>query len=121
MILYSQYRDRLLGKPSIEGNICCVCGKPATNHHHVVPKGKGGSKYASLIPTVPLCGNGNMSGCHGLAHKKRLHLNYSDYAGWVGYISDEPMSDEKAWEQHYGSYHRLPYQGEQWETYGRKS
>jgi hypothetical protein len=42
------------------------CGNPATEHHHVVPQSRGGTK------TVPLCG-----ACHGLAHNIRRPADMS--------------------------------------------
>ncbi len=44
---------------------CAACGGPASNAHHVLPKGRGGDDlYANLIP---LCGSGT-TGCHGAWH-----------------------------------------------------
>ena len=73
----------LFGKPNAS-NIygrCMVCGRPANNHHHIVPRSAGeysveGHRLSK--PTVLLCGNGNTSGCHGLAHQKRLHFRWVD-------------------------------------------
>lgn len=71
----------MMGKPSIDNlaHVCCVCGKPATNSHHIVRRGagkliKGGREVPK--PTVRLCGSGNASGCHGLAHANRLHFRW---------------------------------------------
>ena len=73
----------LMGKPSVS-NIygrCCVCGAPATNHHHIVPRSEGviirdGVEVPK--PTILLCGEGNTSGCHGLAHQHLLHFRWHD-------------------------------------------
>ncbi|MFQ9179678.1 MAG: hypothetical protein ACLR3C_06970 [Eggerthella lenta] len=71
----------MMGKPSIdnEARVCCVCGKPATNKHHIVKRGAGklvvnGREVAK--PTVRLCGMGNASGCHGEAHDGKLHFRW---------------------------------------------
>jgi pyridoxal biosynthesis lyase PdxS len=46
-----------------DGTPCFECGKPATEHHHVVPRSLGGTR------TVPLC-----CGCHDMAHEmRRVH------------------------------------------------
>lgn len=74
--MINNLNKHLLGCPSIKSRYCVVCGEPATNDHHVIIKGIGGSKYAKQIPTVSLCGMGNTSGCHGLAHSGRLFFDY---------------------------------------------
>ena len=74
----NKQREKLLGKPSIVGNVCAVCGRPASNHHHVVQKGIGGSRYANQIPTLPLCGWGNCNGCHGAAHRYEIEFDYDE-------------------------------------------
>ena len=75
----------LMEAPSID-NIekrCAICGKPATDKHHIVPRsaGKLFDQYGHELknPTVRLCGHGNTSGCHGLAHSHRLHFRYMTY------------------------------------------
>lgn len=82
-------RDYLLDKPSIKGYRCAVCGQMATNRHHVVPKGMGGTRYENRIPVITLCGAGNTSGCHGLAHKLMLHFRWK-HNQWE-YIRTRPM------------------------------
>lgn len=68
----------LMDAPSVELDRCAVCGRAwPLNRHHVVPRSKGelwrdGRKVPK--PTVTLCGGGNASGCHGLAHSGRLHF-----------------------------------------------
>ena len=77
----------MMGKPSIDrtdgrgGHLCCVCGAPATDRHHIVRRGAGklvveGREIAK--PTVRLCGSGNASGCHGKAHAGMLHFRWVD-------------------------------------------
>lgn len=73
----------MMGKPNVDNaeSVCCVCGAPATDRHHVVRRGAGrlvrdGREVAK--PTVRLCGDGNASGCHGLAHANRLHFRWVD-------------------------------------------
>lgn len=68
----------LMGAESVELDRCAVCGRAwPLNRHHVVPRSKGelwvGGRRLPK-PTVTLCGNGNASGCHGLAHSGRLHF-----------------------------------------------
>ena len=53
------------------------------NQHHVVWR-SWGEYYDNGVkqekPTITLCGNGNTSGCHGLAHSRRVHFRWND--GW---------------------------------------
>lgn len=98
----------MMGKPSIDNadRVCCVCGKPATNKHHIVKRSAGklvrdGREVAK--PTVRLCGCGNASGCHGLAHAGKLHFRWADTVSnadkdiiklvgghWEYMLTDEP-------------------------------
>lgn len=59
---------------------CVICGRPATDLHHMVPRSAGElfDEYSRKLkkPTIRLCGSGNMCGCHGLAHQKKLHFRY---------------------------------------------
>ena len=102
----------LLDKPSLGRDRCVVCGRRANNHHHVIQKGMGGTVYAKRIPTLLLCGMGGASGCHGLAHSKRLHFDYRDGQWWYCYLMrDEPHSRDYALKK--GKWRRCK---EDWET-----
>ena len=95
--------EHLLGKPSIIQDACCVCGMPASDNHHVIPKGMGGSKLAKMIPTVALCGMGNTCGCHGEAHAGLLHFDYRD-GRWMYLRTPEPSKrvdiiDSDSWRE----------------------
>lgn len=73
----------MMGKPSIDNaeHFCCVCGKPATDRHHIVKRSAGKLVVDGVEvkkPTVRLCGEGNASGCHGLAHAGKLHFRWVD-------------------------------------------
>lgn len=123
MTTFNAYRDNLLDRPSMtDGDKCVVCGAYAHDKHHVVPKGMGGVPRAleRRIPKLLLCGNGNASGCHGLAHQKRLHLNWSDSMGWCYLLTDEPMDDELAWRTRMRDFR--PVKGQRLEgiVYGKK-
>ena len=87
----------LMGRPSVGGRRCCVCGRPATNRHHIVPRSAGrlveGGREVPK-PTAPLCGMGNASGCHGLAHRHRLHFRWRD--GWERLVTAEPTRYQEA-------------------------
>ena len=74
----NEYERHLLDRGSLESDKCLCCGAPAVNNHHIIIKGAGGVSKANekRIPTVSLCGNGNTSGCHKLAHDGRLHFFY---------------------------------------------
>ena len=47
---------------------CVVCGKPATNLHHVIYGRLYGKRDDVQANRIPLCGWGNASGCHGKLH-----------------------------------------------------
>lgn len=85
---------------------CCVCGRPAPlNQHHYVWRSWGELHRpdGSVVekPTITLCGSGNASGCHGLAHKRMLH--FREVNGKLHYLlTDYPMPyvqalDEYGW------------------------
>lgn len=86
----------LLDRPSVEGDTCVACGRPAANRHHVVSKGAGGlpGHVERRIPTLPLCGMGNCCGCHGEAHARRLHFRWRD--GWEMLRTDVPAKYQDA-------------------------
>lgn len=78
----------LVKAPTIKSDRCVVCGAYAVDNHHIIPRSKGqyvdgwgrvhsGKRNADVpTPTVPLCGLGNTSGCHGKAHCGMLHFRY---------------------------------------------
>ena len=77
----SELMRPMMGKPDIDNawGFCCVCGRPATDRHHIVKRSAGklvvnGREVKK--PTVRLCGMGNASGCHGLAHQGMLHFRW---------------------------------------------
>ena len=107
MVLRDNHRDFLMGKPSVKTDFCAVCGRPATNLHHVIPKGMG-CRSDKGIPLIRLCGSG-VTGCHGLAHKGKLHFGWDDdKGGWVYYRTEAPMNDWQCWEQYRELYAPLP-------------
>lgn len=84
-----------------EGAACAVCGRPATNAHHVPPKGMGGGSALHLHRTgwgqftmkpalVALCGSGT-TGCHGDVHAGRVRIEWA----W-----DDP-DDKERWDSGY--------------------
>lgn len=85
----NKYLEALMDCPSIEGDVCCICGMPCTNSHHVVFRSQGGENG----PTVPLCGSG-CTGHHGMAHQKLLHFRYED--GWMFLFTPVPTKYEAA-------------------------
>ncbi len=116
VIAMNGYQKRLMDKPSIENadGLCAFCGRPAGSRHHIVPRSQGGETG----PTVMVCGRGNESGCHGLLHSGRLHLDWDGArACWVYKHVPSPMKFERA--------RRLPswlpvHVRERAETYGRR-
>ena len=110
----SAFKAQMLDKPSVvDEPYCAVCGKPATNKHHVIPKGMGGvsAELEKRIPKIRLCGMGNADGCHGDVHAKLLHLYWDDdYCGgsWMMYRSIQPVDDKLCWELRHDEYTVLP-------------
>ena len=108
----SEYDAVMLDKPSVdEEPFCAVCGRPATNSHHVIERGMGGvsKELEKRIPKIRLCGMGNASGCHGLVHSKLLHIYWDSWLQkWVMYRTPEPMDDARCWEDHLAEYVTLP-------------
>ncbi len=84
----------LMGRPDVKAvdGCCPFCGRPATNRHHVVPRSQGGARG----PVAEVCGFGNASGCHGLLHSRRLHLDWR--GGWVFLVTPGPTKDQIAME-----------------------
>ena len=106
------YLRPMAGKPSMKLNHCAVCGASAPlNDHHIIRRGAGKAfdGYGNELkkPTITLCGNGNTSGCHGLAHQQMLHFRWVDQpktaSGWGTYgaghwewLATEPMKELQA-------------------------
>lgn len=88
----NEYEKELMKAPSLVREWCVVCGRPATNLHHVVYRSHGGKDS----PLVSLCGFGNASGCHGLVHHNRIHFRYT--GRWEYLITDEPVKIDVAYE-----------------------
>lgn len=90
----------LMDAPTIVSGTCVVCGRPATNQHHIVWRswgqlyGEDGQPVPK--PTVSLCGMGNVSGCHGLAHARMLHFRYTDALEYL--VTEQPTRYETALE-----------------------
>lgn len=89
----------LMEAEGCEQRYCCVCGRTnPLNQHHIVRRSAGSlSKRGRELakPTVTLCGSGNTSGCHGLAHSYRLHFRSND--GMLEYlVTNEPTKYGKA-------------------------
>lgn len=97
-----EFLKPLMGKPDIDNpdRLCAVCGRPATNMHHIVRRSAGewvrdGKKVPK--PLVRLCGGGNASGCHGMAHDGRLHFRWNEAKSrWEFRVFPEPMGQLEA-------------------------
>jgi hypothetical protein len=94
----------LLDRPDVPSPVCAVCLGTWDNDHHVIFKGAGGmsGELERRVPRIHLCGFGNASGCHGLAHSRRLHFDWRD--GWEYLITEEPVKrhialDMPGWER----------------------
>lgn len=76
----------MMGRPSIKFDPprCAICGRTwPLNNHHIVKRSAGVlvvNGVEAKKPTVMLCGSGNTSGCHGLAHQQRLHFRWVEAA-----------------------------------------
>ena len=89
----------MMGAPDIETPVCAICGRRyPLNRHHIVKRsagklfGEDGKEVKK--PTVVLCGMGNTSGCHGLAHQGKLHFRWVGH--WEYRISDEAVKYQDA-------------------------
>lgn len=116
-------RANLYGKPHLGGAfypdmrtklghlepdaVCVVCGKPASNAHHVVPKGMGGGSATLHLPfddkgielrspLMAVCGMGNVSGCHKRMHDRDVRVRWE----W-----DEPKYEEWWWKGYFFQNH----------------
>lgn len=68
----------LMQAPSYISDRCFICGKRATNKHHMVKRSAGelyvdGRKLKK--PEITLCGSG-CTGHHGMAHDSKLHFRW---------------------------------------------
>lgn len=106
---WSKDKAELMGLPHIGAryigrrhelvqSYCTVCGRPATNAHHVVPIRCGHTfklkDYELKSPLIALCGSGT-TGCHGRFHSGALVARwhwlddrYED-AWWSGELLDK--------------------------------
>ena len=105
---YNEFRDNLLGKPSVISNgHCAVCGRRGVHKHHVIPKGMGGVKrdLDKRIPLIELCPM-----CHADVHDRRtLHLYWSvALGGWCYWKSNIAMDDQTAFRNYYHQFRPLP-------------
>jgi hypothetical protein len=87
--------------------LCSVCLRPASNMHHAIMKGAGGVSEVvdRRIPRVALCGSGNLDGCHGDAHRRKLHFDWRN-GGWRYLRTDCPTRRDDALEM--DGWMRLP-------------
>ena len=116
MSAYGPFLEKLFNKPDCTLiPFCAICGAPARDKHHVIQKGMGGvsAEVEALIPKIRLCGDGNLSGCHGALHQMRLHVYWEDgrddeEPGWVFLFTAEPMNHQKCWELNRASYLPVP-------------
>ena len=83
--------------------LCAICGRLATNAHHIVPKGMGGGSailsvpykegaYKLRSPLMAVCGMGNSSGCHRKLHDRDIEVRWE----W-----DEDKYREWWWKGHF--------------------
>lgn len=100
----NEYQAYLMQHPSPpDTGFCAICGRPATNLHHIVPRSQGGTAG----PVVRLCGSGTM-GHHGMAENKQIHFRFCQFTNdpevgqWEYFKWGKPISYEDALEHHYG-------------------
>jgi hypothetical protein len=77
-----------LDRPGLKSDRCVVCGSAASNNHHEPPRSRFHKSDEPRIPTFSLCGGGNASGCHGLAHNNggSLVIKPSATGAWYAYV-----------------------------------
>lgn len=90
----------LMRGPTVKREWCVVCGRTyPLNQHHPVKQSGGNLMGRDGIPlekpTLTLCGSGNTSGCHRLAHEGRLFFRYED-GQWEYLLTREPVKAQKA-------------------------
>ena len=87
------WQRKMMQAPSIPGVRCAFCGRVPIERHHIIYRSQGGTDG----PTVPVCGLGNASGCHGLLHAHILHLWWDDGAQcWMWLRTPEPVKEQDA-------------------------
>lgn len=71
------------------GRPCRLCGAPATNLHHIVPRSQGGDDVEANL--VEVCGSGT-TGCHGRIEARdadaRSALRAQFSSDEIGYVLD---------------------------------
>lgn len=92
---WNKETKKLLDVPGIKSESCVVCGRPATDQHHVVQKGMGGvpAEVERRIPTVSLCRR-----CHTEVHQGHIKFRYD--LGWLWSSGDGIWHDcreEQEW------------------------
>lgn len=101
----SSERADLLGMPHMLDDYCQICGRWATNRHHIIPKGMGGGSKITHFqgkklysPLISVCGSGNQSGCHGGFHNSRFKVEWVPYDAtfWELWWSGELLKDYKS-------------------------
>lgn len=101
-----------------EGARCPICGRPATNAHHVVPLSKGDrfrfdtGKYMTILrsPLFALCGSGT-TGCHNDFHGgARFHAHWK----WLNDFYAKAWWDGRLL-QDYGAHSRELFKFGRWE------
>lgn len=112
----SAYKANLMNGHSVVGMWCPICGDHATDGHHVVQKGMGGTskEFERRIPIVKLCHR-----CHMDVHARRMHIQWAR-GRWLWFRSSTPMRDDEAWEQ-YSSHYSPMVEPEECVTFGRRS
>ena len=113
----NEYDAANLNAPSIDADkngLCAICHmRPASNRHHIVPRSHGGTDG----PTIAVCGNGNVSGCHGLLHAGRIYLRYKGGSWWF-ICPSPPCKVEKA--HRLKGWQKIRVDKEETETYGKR-
>lgn len=70
--LYKKTRPQAVERDSIDGYPCCViCGAPATEVHHILPRGRGGTSGTSELNNLAcLCRYCHENLAHGVFAKE---------------------------------------------------
>lgn len=91
-----------------ESDYCVICGKPASNVHHVPNRGahiieKDGEAALMRPPLFALCGSGT-TGCHGKVHNHEISItwkwdDHEDRERWLNGELDYPSNDPRLFER----------------------
>lgn len=79
-------KRRMAFRPDLISDTCAICGKPATDKHHVIGRNKlVEQRELRISPLISVCGMGAVAGCHGLIHDRMLRIRWNRGQGQFEY------------------------------------